>query len=190
MYCGQFRNSSLRSCVFMMHCDSLQDSKIHRRTPRWCSTFCSLSSVCEHNTHGVHGIVNLVFRNSLRLKLDILLLLSCHWRLTCLAWLLSLSLSCCFCLPPEGRLRVMSETKSCLDQKAKLACCRQRSPGLTQPSRALLGVWDTLSQDWNMSRTRLVVLLDQVGLAAATAQGSQQQAPPQTPTRDTEWLQL
>ena len=87
-----------------------------------------------------------------------------------------------------------------------LACCRQRSLGLTQPSRAVSGVWDTLSQDWNMSRTRLVVLLGQLGLAtlglatlglatlglatlaAATAQGSQQQAPPQTPTTDTEWV--
>ena len=88
---------------------------------------------------------------------------------------------------------MMSEHTSCLDQKARLACRRQRSLGPTQPSRALLGVWATLSQDWNMSRTKLVVLLGQVELAtlaAATAQGSQPQAPPQAPTRDTERLQL
>lgn len=116
-----------------------------------------------------------------------------HWWLICIARLLSLSLSCCFCLPPEGRRSLSSEHTSCLDQKARLACCRQRSPGPTQPSRALLVVWATLSQDWNMSRTKLVVLLGQLELAtlaAVTAQGSQPQAPPQTPTRDTERLQL
>lgn len=39
------------------------------RTPPWSLTFCSLSSVSKYDTRGVHGIVDVVFMKSLRVKL-------------------------------------------------------------------------------------------------------------------------